>query len=89
MKLFDIRNRIASLFRNGFIRLSDFENPKELEPKLKSEKSIAERTKSRKLNLDEIAKNENKINIKFFRQYFKYLNARAMYNELSDAKTQK
>ena len=45
MKLFDIKNVIVSLFRNGFIRPLDYQNTVKLEQKPKFEKSVAERTK--------------------------------------------
>lgn len=60
MKLFDIRNVIVSLFRNGFIRSLDYESTVGLGPNLKSEKSIAKRTKMRRQRFDEIVRDEKK-----------------------------
>ena len=48
MKLFDIKNTIVSLFRNGFIRSLDYQNTVKLEQKPGFEESVAERTKIRK-----------------------------------------
>ena len=47
MKLFDIKNTIVSLFRNGFIRSLDYQNTVKLEQKPEFEESVAERTKIR------------------------------------------
>ena len=48
MKLFNIKNTIVSLFRNGFIRSLDYQNTVKLEQKPGFEESVAERTKIRK-----------------------------------------
>ena len=58
MKLFDVRNAIVSLFRNGFIRSLDYQSTVGLEPTLKSEESIAERIKMSRQRLDEIVRDE-------------------------------
>ena len=47
IRLFDIRNEIFSLFRNGFIKPLDYQKAK------KSAETIAERTKLRRQMLDE------------------------------------
>ena len=60
MKLFDIRNIIVSLFRNSFVRTLDYQSTVGLEPKLKSEEIIAERSKMRKQRFDEIVSDEKK-----------------------------
>ena len=51
MMLFDIRNAIVGLFKNGFIKSLRYQSTK----KPKSEESIAEMTKLRGRRLDEIA----------------------------------
>ena len=48
MKLFNIKNTIVSLFRNGFIRSLDYQNTVKLEQKPGFEESVAERTKIRR-----------------------------------------
>ena len=48
MKLFNIKNTIVSLFRNGFIRSLDYQNTVKLEQKPEFEESVAERTKIRR-----------------------------------------
>ena len=48
IKLFDIKNTIVSLFRNGFIRSLDYQNNIKLEQKPEFEESVAERTKIRR-----------------------------------------
>ena len=47
MKLFNFKNTIASLFRNGFIGFLDYQSTVKLEQKPEFEKSVAERTKIR------------------------------------------
>ena len=47
MKLFDIRNKVVSLFRNGFIRSLDYQSAVKLVLKPKPEESVGERTKLR------------------------------------------
>ena len=73
MKLFDIRDTIVSLFRNGFIKSLDYQSTLKLELKPTPEESVGGKTKLRKQRLNEIAKNEKKINLELFRKYFKYL----------------
>ena len=53
--LFDIRNAIASLFRNRFIKPLDYQNAVKLEQKSKPEETAGEKTKFRKQRLNEIA----------------------------------
>ena len=48
MKLFNIKNTIVSLFRNGFIRPLDYQNTAKLKQKPEFEESVAERTKTRR-----------------------------------------
>ena len=48
IKLFDIKNTIVNLFRNGFIRSLDYQNTIKLEQKPEFEESVAERTKIRR-----------------------------------------
>ena len=48
MKLFNIKNTIVILFRNGFIRSLDYQNTVKLEQKPEFEESVAERTKIRR-----------------------------------------
>ena len=55
MMLYDIRNAIASLFRNRFIKPLDYQSAVKLEQKWKPEESPGERTKLRKQRLNEIA----------------------------------
>ena len=45
MMLFDIRNAVASLFTNGFIKAFDYQSTVKLEQKSKPEESVEERTK--------------------------------------------
>ena len=72
IKLFDIRNTIVSLFRNGFIKPLDYQSTVKLELKPKLEEGIGKRTKLRKQRLNEIAKSEKEINFELLRKYFKY-----------------
>ena len=51
------------MFRNGFIKPVDYQGAVKLEQKSKSEECVGERTKLRKQKLNEIAKNEEKINL--------------------------
>ena len=48
MKLFNVKNTIVSLSRNGFIRSLDYQNTVNLEQKSEFEESVAERTKIRR-----------------------------------------
>ena len=56
---------------------------KKLKPKL--EGSAAERTKLRKQRLNEIAKNEKKINLELFRKFFMYLSSVDMCKNLNES----
>ena len=85
MKLFDIRDTIVSLFRNGFIKSLDYQSTLKLELKPTSEESVGGKTKLRKQRLNEIAKNEKKINLELFRKYFKYLSLVDMYKNLNES----
>ena len=81
MKLFDIRNTIINLFRNGFIKPLDYQSAVKSKPK--SEESIAERTKLRRQILDEIVKKKT-IKLEFFKNYFKYQDPSSMLRNLED-----
>ena len=83
MKLFDIRNTIISLFRNGSIKSLDYQSTVKLELKPKPEESVGERTKLRKQRLNKIAKNEKKINRELFRKHLKYSSPVDMYKNLN------
>ena len=48
MKLFDIKNTIFSLFRNGFIRSLDYQDTVKFEKEPEFEESVAERTELRR-----------------------------------------
>ena len=48
MKLFDIKNTIFSLLRNGFIRSLDYQDTLKLEKEPEFEESVAERTELRR-----------------------------------------
>ena len=85
MMLFDIRNAIVSLFRNGFVKPLDYQSAVKLEKKSKPEKTVGERTKLRKQTLNEIAKNEKNISLELFRKYFEYLSPVDMYKNLNDS----
>ena len=84
MKLFDIKNTIVSLFRNGFIKSLDYQSTLKLEQKSKPEESVEERTTLRKQRFDEIAKNEKEINLELFRKYFKYSSPVHVYKNLNE-----
>ena len=56
---------------------------KKLKPK--PEGSAGERTKLRKQRLNEIAKNEKKINLELFRNFFKYLSSVDMCKNLNES----
>ena len=49
----------------------------------KSEESFAERTKLRRQRPDEIAKKEEMIDLKLFREYFEYLSPIDMHEKLN------
>ena len=83
MKLFDIRNAIVVLFKKGFIKPLKYQRTVKLELKPEPEESVGEKIKLRKQRLNEIAKNEKKINLELFRKYFKYLRPASMYKTLN------
>ena len=85
MNLFDIRNTIVSLFRNGFIKSLDYQSTVKLEQEPKPEDSIGETTKLRKQRLNEIAENEKKINLELFKRYFKYSSPTDIYKNLNES----
>ena len=84
MKLFDIRNAIVVLFKKGFMKPLKYQRTVKLELKPKPEESVGEKIKLRKQRLNEIAKNEKKINLELFRKYFKYLCPVGMYKTLNE-----
>ena len=84
MKLFDIRNAIVVLFKKGFMKPLKYQRTVKLELKPKPEESVGEKIKLRKQRLNEIAKNEKKINLELFRKYFKYLRPVGMYKTLNE-----
>ena len=55
MMLFGIRNAIANLFRNRFIKSLKYESTVKLEQKSKPEQNVVGRTKLRRQRLDEIS----------------------------------
>ena len=67
--LFDIRNTIVSLFRNGFIEPLKYQSTVKLQQKSKPEQSVGKRTKLRSKRFDEIAKKENTIDSDLFNYY--------------------
>ena len=71
------------MFRNGFIKSLDYQGTGKLEQEPKPKESVGERTILRKQRLNEIAKNEKKINIQLFRKYFKYSSPVDMYKNLN------
>ena len=85
MKLFDTRNAIVGLFKNVFIKSSDFQSAAKIEQKSKSEESLTERTKLRKQKLNEIAKNKKEINLEFFGKYLNYSSPVDMYKSLNES----
>ena len=84
MMLFDIRNAIVGLFKNGFIKPLRYQSTK----KPKSEESIAEITKLRGRRLDEIAQKKKRIDFNLFNYYFKYSSPSDMYKGLNKADTE-
>ena len=86
LKLFDIRKKIFSLFSNGSIIPLDCQSAAKSEPKIKSEESIAERTKLRRQRFNEIARNENTIILELFRKYFKHSSPNDMHKALTEAR---
>ena len=85
MNLFDIRNAIVSLFRNGFVKSLDYQSTVKLEQEPKPEENIGERTKLSKQRLNEIAENEKKINLELFKRYFKYSSPVDIYKNLNES----
>ena len=83
IKLFDIRNTIVSLFRNGVIKSLEFQGTVKLEQEPKPEDSVAERTKLRKQRLNEIVENEKKVNLELFKRYFKHPSPADIYKNLN------
>ena len=59
--LFDIRNAIVRLFRNGFIKPLQYQSTVKLEQKSKPEQSAGKRTKLKRKRFDEIARKEKGI----------------------------
>ena len=87
--LFEIRNAVVSLYRNGFIKFLEYLSTAKLEQNLKPEQSVGERTKLRRQRFDEIVKKEKKVNLELFRYYFKYSSPSNMYKELNKTETEK
>ena len=82
--LFDIRNAIVSLFRNGFIKPLQYQSTVKLEQKSKPEQSVGKRTKLRRKRFDEIAKKEKMIDSDLLNYYFKQLGTSNMYKQLNE-----
>ena len=89
LKLFEIKNTVVGLFRNGFIEHLDYQSVVGLEQKSKTEESAAETTKLRKQKLNEIFKNKKETNLELFKKYFKYSSPVDMYKYLKRQQTQK
>ena len=87
--LFDIRNAIVSLFRNGFIKSLEQQSTVKFGQKSKCEQSVGERTKLRRQRYDEIVKKEKMIGLKLLRYYLKYLSPSNMHRELNKAEINK
>ena len=85
MKLFDIRKKVISLFRKGFIKSLDYPSAVKLKQEPKPEESVGERTKLRKQRLNEVAENEKKINLKLFKRYFKYSSLVDLHKNLNES----
>lgn len=62
IKLFNIKNVIVSLFRNGSIISLDYRSTIKLESEPKFKESTGERTKLRKQNYNKIAESEKDMN---------------------------
>ena len=86
--VFDIRNAIVSLFRNGFIKPLQYQSTVKLEQKSKPEQSAGKRTKLRRKRFDEIVKKEKMIDSDFLNYYFKYLGTSNMYKQLNEEDTE-
>ena len=85
MKLFDIRKKVISLFRNGFIKYLDYPSAVKLKQEPKPEEIVGERTKLRKQRLNEVAENEKKINLELFKRYFKYSSLVDLHKNLNES----
>ena len=81
MILFDIRNAIFSLFRNGFIRLLEYQSTIKLGQKSNPGQSVREGAKLRTQKFDEIAKQKKTVDLELFRYYFKYSRSSNMYKK--------
>ena len=76
--ILDILNNVGSTFTGDYLHYRDPPT------KTMSERSIAERAKSRKGILDEIKRKEQNINNELFKEYFTdYQNSSNMYKKLS------
>ena len=83
IKLFDIRNTIVSLFRNGVMKSLECQGTVKLEQEPKPEESVGERIKLRKQRLNKIVENEKKVNLELFKRYFKHPSPADMYKNLN------
>ena len=86
--LFDIRNAIVSLFRNGFIKPLQYQSTAKLEQKSKPEQIAGKRTKLKRKRFDEIVKKEKTIDSDFLNYYFKYSGTSNMYKQLNEEDTE-
>ena len=86
--LFDIRNAIVSLFRNGFIKPLQYQSTVKLEQKSKPEQIAGKRTKLKRKIFDEIVKKEKTIDSDFPNYYFKYSGTSNMYKQLNEEDTE-
>ena len=86
--VFDIRNAIVSLFRNGFIKPLQYQSTVKLEQKSKPEQSVGKITKLRRKRFDEIAKKEKTIDSNLLNYYFKYSGTSNMYKQLNEEDTE-
>ena len=86
--LFDIRNAIVSLFRNGCIKPLQYQSTVKLEQKSKPEQSAVKRTKLRRKRFDEIAKKEKAIDSDLLNYYFKNSGTSNMYKRLNEEDTE-
>ena len=83
IKLFDIRNTIVSLFRNGVIKSLEYQGTVKFEQEPKPEESVEEIAKLRKQRLNEIDENEKKVNLELFKRCFKHPSPVDMYKNLN------
>ena len=86
--LFDIRNAIVSLFRNGFIKPLQYQSTVKLEQKSKPEQIAGKRTKLKRKRFDETVKKEKTIDSDFLNYYFKYSGTSNMYKQLNEEDTE-